>query len=313
MGRQLRRVPLDFNWPLDKVWKGFINPFYEQQIKCEHCDGSGSSPDSKRLESLWYAHQNGGFKPEDRGSVPYTPHDPIVRTVIARKIAWQKQLDGYSYYGEGEDAITREATRMCALWNASWSHHLNELDIAALLKADRLWDFTRRPRPGTRKNAAKHSNGWLKKGNGYVPTPREVNDWSLEGMAHDSINCSVVIAAELKRLKLPTECSHCKGVGHTWPSKSVKWHYEHWKQQEPPIGDAYQVWETVSEGSPISPPFATPEELAAHMAGTRWGADKGSSYETWMAFILGPGWALSMMSSPRTGLISGVEAVTALK
>ena len=26
MGRELRRVPLDFNWPLNKVWEGFCNP-----------------------------------------------------------------------------------------------------------------------------------------------------------------------------------------------------------------------------------------------------------------------------------------------
>ena len=64
-----------------------------------------------------------------------------------------------------------------------------------------------------------------------------------------------------------------------------------WKPTEPPAGDGYQIWETVSEGSPISPVFATPEELARHMAGTKWGADDGTPYEAWLKFILGPGWA----------------------
>jgi hypothetical protein len=27
MGRELKRVPLDFDCPLNKVWKGYINPF----------------------------------------------------------------------------------------------------------------------------------------------------------------------------------------------------------------------------------------------------------------------------------------------
>ena len=27
MGRKLMRVPLDFAWPLKKVWKGYINPY----------------------------------------------------------------------------------------------------------------------------------------------------------------------------------------------------------------------------------------------------------------------------------------------
>ena len=30
MSRQVYRVPLDFDWPLGKVWPGFINPHYEE-------------------------------------------------------------------------------------------------------------------------------------------------------------------------------------------------------------------------------------------------------------------------------------------
>jgi hypothetical protein len=33
------------------------------------------------------------------------------------------------------------------------------------------------------------------------------------------------------------------------------------KEFEPPLGDGYQLWETVSEGSPISPVFQTLELL----------------------------------------------------
>lgn len=36
MGRKLMRVPLDFNWPLDKVWKGYLNPFYKKCPDCEN-------------------------------------------------------------------------------------------------------------------------------------------------------------------------------------------------------------------------------------------------------------------------------------
>lgn len=71
------------------------------------------------------------------------------------------------------------------------------------------------------------------------------------------------------------------------------------------------MWETVSEGSPISPVFATPEELARHMAATRWGADRGTPYETWLAFIRGPGWAPSMVGTSGR-LMNGVEGIVAL-
>lgn len=30
MGRQIRRVPLDFDWPLNKTWDGFVNPHWRE-------------------------------------------------------------------------------------------------------------------------------------------------------------------------------------------------------------------------------------------------------------------------------------------
>ena len=33
MGREVKRVALDFNWPLHKVWEGFQNPL--DTIRCE--------------------------------------------------------------------------------------------------------------------------------------------------------------------------------------------------------------------------------------------------------------------------------------
>ena len=64
----------------------------------------------------------------------------------------------------------------------------------------------------------------------------------------------------------------------------------------------------MSEGSPISPVFATARELAEHMAKTRWGADQGTSVDAWLKFIEGPGWAPSMILADGK-LMSGVEAV----
>lgn len=303
MGSELKRVALDFDWPLDKVWQGFINPFYAHQIKCPHCE-NGYSPEYTKLEALWYSHKGSGFTPEMRSSTPFLPTDKVARTWAEHQCSRTPD-----FYGSNEAAIHREAVRICAIWNSSWSHHLNDADVAALIKADRLWDFTRIPRPNTRKNAAKHSNGWLKKDNGYIPSAREVNEWSLMGMGHDSINCWIVLKAELKRFGQPHQCAHCKGHGSTWPSDRVKRQCAAWKPKEPPKGEGYQIWETVSEGSPISPVFATPEELATHMKDTRWGGDQGTSYESWLSFIRGPGWAPSGVMVNGQWM-SGVEAVT---
>ena len=72
----------------------------------------------------------------------------------------------------------------------------------------------------------------------------------------------------------------------------------------------YMMYEDTSEGTPISPAFATPEELA------RWLADTGASsfgdftasYEAWLRVANG-GYAPSAVYTPGCGLQSGVEAL----
>lgn len=52
---------------------------------------------------------------------------------------------------------------------------------------------------------------------------------------------------------------------------------------EPPVGEGYQLWETTSEGSPISPVFSTAEELADWCAehATTFGSFRASK-EKWL-------------------------------
>lgn len=294
MGRELKRVPLDFDWPLQKVWSGFRNPFH-CAINCIKCDGSGYSPEAKRMKDLWYGYVP--FKPEDRGSIPFTPDDKPVLDFAERQVRHSPS----SYYGTGERAVAKRAYALCALFNASWSHHLNEDDVAALVASGRLMDFTHIWTQETR---------WKVKEPPYVPTPREVNEWGLSGMSHDSIASWVCIKAECARIGVTHTCVHCAGDGEIWPSKEAHDAYEAWQPVEPPKGDGYQIWETVSEGSPISPVFSTARDLAAHMSTTKIGGDDGTSAATWLAFIEGPGWAPSMVVGPE-GVISGVEAIVA--
>jgi hypothetical protein len=293
MGRELRRVPLDFTWPLNERWAGFVNPHYSA-VKCAHCDGTGYSPTAKRLADQWYGYAP--FRPEDRGSVPLTVDTPAVRAFAERNVS-----NAPEFYGRGEAAIVREAKRLSDMWNQQWSHHLNADDVAALVEAGRLMDLTHTWSRETR---------WVEKSPPYVPSPAEVNEWSISSMGHDSINQWVVLKAECIRLGVEHTCERCHGEGDVWPSKEAEELYESWEKAYPPVGDGYQIWETVSEGSPISPVFSAPEELARHMATTSWGADKGTPYEAWLAFINGPGWAPSAISGPN-GMVTGVQGVVA--
>jgi hypothetical protein len=76
---------------------------------------------------------------------------------------------------------------------------------------------------------------------------------------------------------------------------------------KPPAG--YQMWQTVSD-RPYSPVFATAEELARWCSLNPWGAERDNpvSYETWLRFINGPGWAPSMIAT-NGNMQTGVHAL----
>lgn len=78
----------------------------------------------------------------------------------------------------------------------------------------------------------------------------------------------------------------------------------------PPKGAGYQLWETVSEGSPISPVFKTPDELANWLTSGEYHnrCDAGTTKAQWLSFINGPGWAPSMISDGSTITI-GVQTI----
>lgn len=95
--------------------------------------------------------------------------------------------------------------------------------------------------------------------------------------------------------------------------------YEEWAGKRPEESDYMPDWpeaerthlmmyEDTSEGTPISPAFATPEALARWLADTNASAFgyEGASYEAWLAVARG-GWAPSMVISGGR-IMSGVEA-----
>lgn len=53
MGRTLKRVPLDFSWPLKQVWVGYFNPWNEHRIRCPECTGRGFNQATLQLYRDW--------------------------------------------------------------------------------------------------------------------------------------------------------------------------------------------------------------------------------------------------------------------
>jgi hypothetical protein len=51
-GREVKRVALDFDYPLNELWKGYVNP-YKNKI-CPYCGGLGYGNFALMLESAWF-------------------------------------------------------------------------------------------------------------------------------------------------------------------------------------------------------------------------------------------------------------------
>jgi len=57
MGRELKRVPLNFKYPIKQTWKGYINPY--KSIECEACHCSGLNKETNKLSEEWYRYKDG--------------------------------------------------------------------------------------------------------------------------------------------------------------------------------------------------------------------------------------------------------------
>lgn len=271
MGRKLMRVPLDFSWPLNETWTGYLNPFWRQRTDCPSCKGSGQTQEAKRFSDEWYG--NAPFDPVAYGAVPLTLDHPSIVAFARRQC---ERTPGY--YGTGDDAVNREKRRLLSLWQNQWCHHLIQADVDALVEAGRLADFTNRPINAEQRAQLERDGGyWLKESNGYTPTADEVNAWSIDSMGHDATNNWVCVEARCKREGFETTCKACGGEGDLWPSPETKAAYEGWTKEAPPTGDGFQLWETTSEGSPTSPVFASLDELCA------WCADNATTFGSFKA------------------------------
>jgi hypothetical protein len=81
------------------------------------------------------------------------------------------------------------------------------------------------------------------------------------------------------------------------PPRQIKAAHDAWESTDPPKGDGWQLWETVSEGSPITPVFATAEGLIDHLTtvGTSWSKGEPMRREAAEALVR-DGWCPSMVA-----------------
>jgi hypothetical protein len=282
MGREVKRVSLDFDWPLNKTWHGYLNPY--NSCECPYCEGSGYSLGARELQNQWYGRSH--FDPSMTGNSPWTSED---EDVIKRA------KNNFKDREVSESTVHYEARRLAAHFNSCWSYNLDQEDVYNLCINNGLWDFTREFIPGSGwkkkfwetkgfwcpvgKESTPQTGAWFCFCNKHecemellepddvrlqVPSAIEVNRWSVGNIwGHDSINAFICIKAKCERLGIDPTCDRCKGEGTFWQSEQLKTLYENWVKIEPPTGEGWQVWETVSEGSPISPVFNSAESLVS--------------------------------------------------
>lgn len=266
MSRIVKRVALNFDFPLGETWPGYVCPLHKEVVKCSRCDGSGRSPAGELLQALWYEHLHEYAR---NLLVDYQRLFPSALVEFAERVLFNAPIASAIRYHSG-----------------GWSFQLEQCDVDALVKEERLWGLP--------------SN----------PTVAQVNAWSRTGIGHDSINAWICIANRAEAFGVEATCSACKGEGNVKDS-DLEARIEAWEPTEPPAGEGWQLWQTVSEGGPVSPVFASPEELARWMSNPHRGRNDFVPYENALRFIKGPGWAPTMMGTD-AGVVNGMTFVGSL-
>lgn len=234
MGREIKRVALDFDWPLDTRWRGFLPPDDGTEECPDCCVGYGYPVGYNRLGRILYSLTHWDVSPAlFPNTEALTDFDKLFLKKLAEKRCPEKiKGNNVPFQIGGISTVIDSRMVMC--------HFLHFI-------AESM------------------------------------------GLPEDSFLCET-----------------CKGEGRVVVDEYLNRLRKEWKREEPPAGEGWQVWETVSEGSPITPVFATSEELVNHLCtvGTVW--DQKTMRETWgrdhrlpsreaaEAFVM-DGWAPSMV------------------
>ena len=251
MGREVKRVPVDFDWPIDEIWRGYLMPDKYNEAKCLDCD-NGRTPALSWVEAIVW-----------------------LLPMLADDLRSQSFADTEHQFTPFGDDRSKIHPYLSSLMNV-YTDRRPSADIAELIEG-----LT-----------------------GEKPT--------VFGYMGSSASWKIVDKLR-QAAGLDEQWGWCKACGghstlEKYPGQRAEG--EAWTAEEPPTGEGWQLWETVSEGSPISPVFDSPEGLARWMSSDayRWGISTPMQFEAALRFVAGDGWAPSMVLT-QDGLVPGEQFI----
>lgn len=106
-----------------------------------------------------------------------------------------------------------------------------------------------------------------------------------------------------------TNCETCEQWDEEEEDCKIKFDYDQCpRHQEPPEGEGYQIWENVSEGSPISEVFETKEAVIEYLHEHGAGGVFTPCTRAAAKDFVDKEWAISFVGCSNMGLVDGINA-----
>jgi hypothetical protein len=290
MSREVRRVPLGFQWPMNKVWKGYVTPRELRLPDCPACSGSGYTPAASWVNTLL-----------SRLSM-------LCRDVAEQELGramhpWLAQ-DRYPPTREVRRPVT-ENERLVARLNVAAAE---DRGVAASPR-----DYQRAEDESTEVagyEVLRPTRDILELARALAGEERAryVGDFGSTDTWHMAKNL-------YQLLGLPEDWDYCKecggsGSGGTPEQRAAR---DAWEWEQPPSGEGWQYWETVSEGSPISPVFSSAEDLVVWLSTEyTYGSQNGPLTRAQAEAVVDAGGTFASGVMANGVFMTGEEAVLAL-
>lgn len=132
-------------------------------------------------------------------------------------------------------------------------------------------------------------------------------------IGHDAIDSWTAYRKLTEAAGLPEgwgQCPICKGraVVEAYPGQEAE--AEAWEPPTFPVGDAWQLWQTTTEGGPVSPTYENPEGLAEWMRENGW---EHLTPEDTLNWVKAEGSSFGTMIGTNGHVIDGVTAAVTMK